>query len=334
MRKILGILLILCSATAHAHTWNEPWHKDVVSNSETFGLYEVEGNSGSALKLKLVKNLAGEKTQKRIEVSKYYLFEWASQASEAGDHPFQYKKGQKIYAFLKREGKRYSVATPTAGIDDLMKDGSVAATYRHSLHRAKASAKDYEILQTCIFNHLHSLKCSSEAIDIVNSALKEPVGILSETASTEEADRFFRQHGALEASYLISLNHPIETIQPFLDSEFFHVQTSAVRALWASDIADRESRLVSFAKSSKKDGMARVMAIILLKDSHSRITVKALQEFVENAPEDEVYLGGGIMDPRIGTWYPGSVKAAVEWFLTASEALNKPIQPTAEASAD
>ena len=207
MKVILGVLLIFFSASLCAHTWNEPWHKDVVAKSETFGLYEVSGNAGFTLKLKLVKHLAGEKTKKKIKVSKYYLFEWASLASEVDDHPFQYRKGQKVYAFLKKEGKEYSIASPTAGIDDLMDDGSVAATYRHSLHRAKANAKDYEILQTCIFNYLHSLKCSSEAVDIIKAALAERVGVLSETASSEEADRFFRQHGALETSHLISLNH-------------------------------------------------------------------------------------------------------------------------------
>lgn len=321
MKHILGILLIIGSATVCAHTWNEPWHKDVVSKSETFGLYEVVNNSGFTLKLKLIKHLAGEKTKGKINVSKYYLFEWASLASDVDDHPFQYRKGQKIYAFLKKDGKVYSIATPTAGIDNLMEDGSVAATYRHSLHRAKANAKDYEILQTCIFNHLHDLKCSSEALEIIKTALKEPVGVLSETVSSEEADRFFRQHGALETSYLISLNHSVEVLQPFLESEFFHVQTSAVRALWASDITDREKRVVSFIKSAEKDGMARVMAIILLNNSPSKNTIETLQQYIEKAPEEEVYLGGDIMDPRIGTWYPASVKEAIKWFLTENKAL-------------
>ncbi|WP_086931131.1 hypothetical protein [Agarilytica rhodophyticola] len=321
MRRVLGILLLLCGAKLYAHTWNEPWHKEVVAKSTVFGLYEVVKSSRFVLKLKLVKHLAGEKTKKRVSVSNYYLYERASLASELDDHPFNYRKGQKVYVFLKNEGKKYSIATPTAGIDEVMHDGSVAATYRHSLHRAKANPQDYELLQTCIFNHLHSLKCSLEALDIINNALKEPVGILSETASDQEADRFFRQHGALEASYILSLNHSIERIQPFLDSQFFHVQTSAVRALWASDIVDKEERLVSFIKSPKKDGMARVMAVVLLNDSSSKNTVEILRQYVKDASEEEVYLGGSLMDPRIGTWFPESIKAAIEWFLAKKQSL-------------
>ena len=323
MKRILGVLSILLSATVSAHTWDEPWHKEVVTKSETFGLYEVLINSGSSLELKLIQHLAGEETKSKIRVSRYYLFEGAPLVSEVDDHPFYYKKGQKIYAFLTKEGGEFSVATPTAGIDELMPGGSVAATYRHSLHRAKANVKDYELLQTCIFNYLHGQNCPPESIGFITAALKEPVAVLSETVSAEEADRFFLQHGALETAYLISMKLDSEILDPFLESGFFHVQISAVRALSVSDISDREEKLVSYVKSGEKAGVARVMAVILLKKSPSRNTVDLLRQYAKDAPEDEVYLGGDIMDPRVGTWYPESVKAAIEWFLSDSSLLDR-----------
>jgi len=60
-----------------------------------------------------------------------------------------------------------------------------------------------------------------------------------------------------------------------------------------------------------------------------------LSSYLKNASEDEVYLGASsIMDPRIGTWYPESVKAAVYWYLSENKTLGKSIQSTTNTRAD
>ena len=335
MKSTLALILLMISFKIFSHTWDEPWHKEVVAGSDTFGLYEVVGNSGFSVNLNLIKHLAGENADKEIEVSQYYLFDRTSNPSDLDDHPFEYSKGQRVYAFLKKEGDRYAVATPMSGIATILEDGSVHATYRHSLHGAKSDPQEYEILQTCIFNYLHGLECQAHAVALVKKTLKVPVGVLSESASDEDVDRFFSQHAALETSYLAKIPNSIDVLRPFLDSDFFHVQVGAVRALAASNYSNKEGELLSFVASDDKDGMARVMAVLLLNELPSENAVIFLNEYLTSAPEEEVYLGANsIMDPRIGTWYPQSVKAAVEWYLAENKALNKSMQPTANASAD
>jgi len=164
LKYILWLFFLIFSFEVFAHTWDEPWHKEVVAGSNTFGLYEVTSNSRFSLELKLIKHLAGEKTKRKLEVTKYYLFEWTSRPSELNDHPFGYSVGEKLYAFLKKEGKYYGVATPTSGISTFLDGRTVLATYRHSVHAAKSAVKEYELLQTCIFNSLHELNCSDESI--------------------------------------------------------------------------------------------------------------------------------------------------------------------------
>mgnify|MGYP006138877509 CR=1 FL=1 len=335
MKYILGLLLLIQSVVAIAHTWDEPWHKEVVAGADTFGLYEVTSNSGFSLKLKLIKHLAGEKSKSKIKVTKYYLFGWTSDPSKLDDHPFEYSKGEKIYAFLKKEGTNYGVATPTSGISTFLDDGSVFATFRHSVHGARSEVHEYETLQKCIFNYLHNSQCSEKAISLVKEYLTAPIGVLSENATDEDVTRFFRQHAALETSYLAKIPNSIDVLRPFLDSDFFHVQVGAVRALAASNYSNKEGELLSFVASDDKDGMARVMAVLLLNELPSENAVIFLNEYLTSAPEEEVYLGANsIMDPRIGTWYPQSVKAAVEWYLAENKALNKSMQPIANASAD
>ena len=335
LNNIIGLFFLIVSLEAFAHTWDEPWHKEVVAGADTFGLYEVTSNSGFSLKLKLIKHLAGEKHKKKVKVTKYYLFDWTSKPSDLDDHPFEYSKGEKLYAFLKKDGRNFGVATPTSGISIFLDDGSVLASYRHSIHGTKSEIHEYELLQTCIFNALHNSQCSEKAISLVKEYLKASVGFLSETATEDDVMLFFRQHAALETSYLAKIDNSIEILRPFLESNFFHVQAGAVRALAGSSYSNKESELLSFASSEGKDGMARVMAIILLNEFPSVKTVNFMSGYLNAAPEDEVYLGASsIMDPRIGTWYPESVKAAVEWYLTENKALNNSIQPSAEASAD
>jgi hypothetical protein len=335
LKSTLALFFLMISFKIFSHTWDEPWHKEVVAGSDTFGLYEVVDNSGFSIKLNQIKHLAGENTEKEIEVSKYYLFDWTSNASDLDDHPFEYSKGQKVYAFLKKEEGQYAVATPMSGIARIMEDGSVHATYRHSLHGAKSYPQEYEILQTCIFNYLHAVECEANAEALVKEALKDPVGVLSENVSEEDVERFFSQHAALETSYLAKIQNSIGVLRPFLDSDFFHVQIGAVRALAVSNYSNKEGELLSFVASDDKDGVARVMAVLLLSEFPSENAVNFLHGYLNKAPEEEVYLGAtSIMDPRVGTWYPQSVKAAVEWYLTENKALNKSIQPTANTAAD
>ncbi len=314
--KLLFLMLMLGCVDAMAHTWDEPWHKEVVSQANSFGLYEVKKVSGQTLKLKLVKHLAGEKTKKKIKVSDFYLYEKMS-SSAADEHGFWLGKGQRVYLYLHKDGRKYTLATPTAGSDKILDDESVGATFRHSLHKTQIDIVAYEALQTCIFISLHNGACASETVDFhILVPLKERVSVLSAEALAEDFELFFKQHAALESAYLAGYALPNDLLAPFLESEFFHVQISAVRALSVSHDAAKVKKLVDFVLSKHGTGIAKVMAVIMLNELKASDVNERLQAYLPISSSEEVYLGGDIMDPRIGTWYPPSVKAAIEWFLS------------------
>lgn len=319
----LLILLIFLSCNTLAHTWDEPWHKSVVADATSLGLYEVLNNNGGELTLKLKKHIAGQETEKELQVSKFYLYGVTSTSTMADRHDFNYEKGQFIYALLNHSNNAYAVATPTAGIDRILDDGGVVATFRHTLHQTHIASELYEMAQRCIFNALHDKSCEQNTIKNIVEPLEQRVAVLSPEASKEDFSLFFKQHVALETAYLIKHPLPLKQLNLFLDSEFFHVQVSAVRALSVAARPTKQKELLEYALNEKKDGIARVMAIIMLDEIKAYDQASELENSLSLLSEQEVYIGANIMDPRIGTWYPMSVKAAAKWFINQAENYKK-----------
>ncbi|PKF56181.1 hypothetical protein CW748_11040 [Alteromonadales bacterium alter-6D02] len=316
MRILVIIITILYCFKSLAHTWDEPWHGEVVKGSNSFALFKVIKNSGNSLKLELMEHIAGEKPHSNILVDDFYLYNVASTNSESDEHGFWLKDGVNVYVFLLKQGDNYKIASPTAGYAEILDDGYVAATYRHSLHLAKAQSDNYVKTQVCIFDKMHGSECNSETIkESIIAPLNERVAILSPQASASDFELFFAQHAALETAFLIE--HPVkfDVLQPFLTSQFFHAEISAVRALSVSSDTSRTKQLVSFIKSDKSSDVAKVMAIIMLKKLDGKNINQSIVEYYNQASESEVSLGGNIMDPRVGTWYPHSVKKAIEWYI-------------------
>lgn len=329
-------VLFFVQSNLYAHSWDEPWHKEVVTGADTLALFEVVEGEGHHLILKRIRHLAGEKTTEVIHISQYYLMGPHS-VNLQGDglidrglqrrdlqnvdlkdshHPFGYAKGQRLYGFVRKHNKGYAIATPTAGLDDVLADGSVAATFRHSLHRTKMQPDTYENLQVCIFKALHNQACDPNTIDIhILKPLSKKVAALSAFSREEEVTRFFQQHAALESVYLLSYDIPLDLLTPFLNSYFSHVQVSAVRALSASRLVNKDTLLAQFVVSEDSEAMAKIMAVILLShDSSSRVNA-ILKAYLPLASQDIVTLGALASDPRAATWYPDSVKRAIQWFL-------------------
>ncbi len=316
MRILVIIITILFCFKSLAHTWDEPWHGEVVKGSNSFALFKVIKNSGNSLKLELIKHIAGEKPHSNILVDDFYLYNVSSTNSESDEHGFWLDDGVNVYMFLLKQGDNYKIASPTAGYAEILDDGYVAATYRHSLHQAKAQSDNYEKTQICIFDKMHGSKCNSETIkESIIAPLNERVAILSPQATASDFELFFKQHAALETAFLIEQPVKFDVLNPFLTSQFFHAEISAVRALSVASDTSRTKQLVSFIKSDKSSDVAKVMAIIMLKKLDGKNINQSIVEYYTQASESEVSLGGNIMDPRVGTWYPHSVKKAIEWYI-------------------
>ena len=97
-------------------------------------------------------------------------------------------------------------------------------------------------------------------------------------------------------------------LEPFLADGQFHTQISAARAL---SVVGSDARLCKFI-AAEREGFAKIMAVWGLRDRGTEAGKKCLEAYLPKADTDETGFGGNIMDPRVGTRFPGSVKAAVK----------------------
>jgi hypothetical protein len=318
-RCLLVLLFLVLAPFARATTWDEPWHGEVLRGSDTLGLFEIVALDHEAARLKTIRTLAGEGTPAEIEVDAhaYWRLQFTSLfRDESGKIHDEFApdlpEGHRAYLLLKRHGRRWQLATPTAGVAGILDDGTVAATYRISVEKTIQDAKAYEHVQACLFRASHGDRCPRDSLaTYLVDPLSEPAAGLGPEATPGEVQRFFRQHVALESAYLLDASLPLALLEPFLAHAFFHTQVSAVRALKASHDPGRDDRLVTFIADPSREANARVTAVLMAKEiANSALTsrIKALKVVDEN----EAGLPMGIMDPRIGTSFPDSVQNAIE----------------------
>jgi hypothetical protein len=323
LKRLFGIVVVLTlSSTLHAATWDEPWHRDVVAKAEAFGLYEVVGTSPGRVVLKEIRHLAGSQTGPSVEVDGFYAGELLTSSSVNGardDESILRLKGvgTRYYLFLKRapSGSAWRLATPTSGFAEVRSDGNVVATYRISIHQALLDSSTYELTQTCIYRKLHGEDCSADVYKFIQTQLSAEPGALSSDATPGQVDRFFTQHAALETAYLIGYAVDLETISKFVKDPVFHAQISAVRALRVSESKERDATLMAFVADDSRNMLARVVAVQMIREAGARELKDQITAYLPKSPLTEVGLGINIMDPRIGTKFPESLKDALEELL-------------------
>lgn len=311
--SFLAVPLAIFAMAASATTWDEPWQKQVIANASSFGLYEVIEVKGSHAKLRTIKTLAGMPTPAEFEIDGDYALVYTS-GNPDHEHDLAMQAGGKAYLLPKLVGKKWKLPTPSSGIDSLQPNGeNVAATYRISFHQTLQPADAYERVQICLFKKLHGGDCDTSKLsaDLLDPLKQKPAS-LSESATEADQTLFFRQHVALESSYLLDEPLPLTTIEPFLQSGFFHQQISAVRALSIARDAERDARIVAFIKDDSRTGVARAMAIFLAYQDKNQVVLTALKGYQPKNPKEETYLPLNIMDPRVGTAFPGTLEDALK----------------------
>jgi len=304
---LMAIFANRCLAT----TWDEPWHREVVSKATSFGLYEVEKSDSESVTLRRLKHIAGDETSPVIQVKSFYALRLSS---VSGEGPvLRLPTGTKAYFHLKPEDGAWAIATPTAGFAPLRQDGKVYATYRISMHQALLDPGMYEDTQRCIFQVLHgSSGCDPQISTMIKNELAKPVGGIVAADKPEMREIFFGQHAALETAALISYPLNAGTLERFLDKKDVHVQMSALRALAVSGSADTAERLMRFVEDDKRELAARILAVKLLEQIGVGKMRPRLLAYSTKASEEESGLGINLMDPRIGTNFPSTLKAALE----------------------
>ncbi len=307
------LFLCLIPITVGATTWNEPWQEQIIREADSFVKAQVLKNEdGKKLTLKLLKQIAGESVQAEFIVDGFFALRLSSVSGGHGPG-FGLKPGNTYFLFLKKgkTGQTWMLPTPTSG-DAELKENEVVATYRHSYHKALVSAELYEPSLAAIFQYLHSKPYDTKYIDqVIQAQLSLPPQNIADDNTPEQNKRFFEQHVALECFYYFGAGKDPAMLEPFLRSEGYHVQISAIRALSAINTDSAKKRLLEFIKGNG-NGFAKVMAVWGLKRLDAKAYLPELKEYANKASEEETGFGGSIMDPRVATHFPGSVKAAIQ----------------------
>jgi hypothetical protein len=314
MKRILLIvsLLILWSLQATATTWDEPWQDEVISDADAFVKAIVTANTaGKQLNLRTLENVAGVEVPDQVVVREFSLLRLASRSD---DVEFTLTPGTVAYFFLSRgEGSNgWAIATPTTGFAALQ-GTSVIATYRHSYHMALVPETLYRWTMKALFNKVHGNPVDEAKMRaFIEAELAEPPQGAPEQSSTDEQTlRFSTQHVALESLVFFSNADDLQRLEPFLKINSCHVQISAVRALSSIDDSTARARLFSFLREDAC-GFAMVMAVQGLREQGATEYLEKLKEYLPEASNEVTGFGGNLMDPRVGTSFPASVRAAVK----------------------
>lgn len=85
---------------------------------------------------------------------------------------------------------------------------------------------------------------------------------------------------------------------------------------------------------AERHGFAKVMAVWELKNQGATDLLPRLRRFLADGLDEETGFGGDLMDSRVGTLFPGTVKEAVKELVEAldNETTDRPVQLPAGGS--
>ena len=317
MRSLLFTLFIcfIITHNARATTWDEPWHDEVMRNSDSFVKVKIIAKQGSGVKAEVIKLLAGERTPEQIELRGFSTLNVMSTSSGADELRMPFAPGQIYYVFIRKSEKTntYQIPTPTSGWATLQ-GADVAATYRHSLHKALVPEEIYEKTMQAIFNGAKGKPYDSDFIErFIKEQLTQSVAVLKQE-DTALMKRFFLQHVALESFYYLGKGTDLALLTPFMNTDDYHVQISACRAVSRIDSPSSRELLMKFIEG-KGQGFAKVMCVWGLKRLNAKGMIPRLEAYLKTGVDQKTGFGGDIMDPRVGTYFPESVKDSIKVLL-------------------
>ena len=311
MKKLRTILLFAIAffwTTTFATTWNEPWQDKVIKEADFFVLAKINSfDRKEGASIEIIKSLGGQELTGKIKITDFYLLELCSSSGGHGAE-FNFEDMTECYIFIKKNDKgNYCIATPTTGFNVVV-NGNVCATYRHSYHQALVPADTYEKTMTAIFNKYHNKPYDNQFInEYVNKYLSlKPAGF-----KESEINIFFSQHVALECAYHLRLTGLYSKIIPFLnDTSNFHNQVSGARALISYNTDECKQELLKVISDTTRSNFVQVLCIWTLSEFKPRELKDQLIKISETASTEENGFGGNIMDPRVCTDFP-NVKRAI-----------------------
>jgi hypothetical protein len=317
------LLLILCLIQAAcATTWDEPWMEDVIRDADAFVKADVVSSGERRFSARRLKQLAGVDIPEKFEVVGFSMLEIKSTSGESGETALRFNPELDYYLFLKRADKpgEFHIATPTSGWAKILSDGNVNTTYRHSYHQALVPSDIYEPTMTAIFKTLHHQTADTNFVGryIRDRLSRKPALISKSDGKDDTANEFFAQHVALECFRYFGTETELPKLSPFLTASDGHVQISAVCAVAGVNSPKVPAILMDFVEGDH-DGFAKVVALDGLAAHDARSFLPRVKKFIQDGKDEETGWGGNIMDPRVGSYFPESVKAAARNLESAWE---------------
>ncbi|MBN1968778.1 MAG: hypothetical protein JW870_05380, partial [Candidatus Delongbacteria bacterium] len=257
MNKTLVVFAVLfISLSSNATTWDEPWQQEIIEKSEYFILGSIKQVTDTTVTVQIEKSFASD-LKGDLVIDGFFMLHLCSSSGGHGPE-FYFAEGEEGYLFLKKgENGNYLIPTPTSGFDRII-NGKVHATYRHTYHQAAVDPATYEMTYNEIWNKYHSQSIIDiEVKKYINDNLsKKPAGF-----DENEIDLFFNQHVALETAFLLELEVDFETLKKFAESDNYHSQISALRAMGISNNKETKEYLLAYIQNSEKDNFTKVVAI-------------------------------------------------------------------------
>lgn len=304
----IGLLIFACS-WLQATTWDEPWQGDILKEAEYMVLAEVsacEPSSGLTLD---IKDAFGSKLKRSIDVSGFFMLDICSQSGE--EPTFNFEVGETCYFLLKKGKKgKFQMPTPTSGYAKLV-DGEVYATYRHSYHQTLVPQEVYELTYREIWNFYRTQTYTPDQIEpfILRMATMVPAELVE-----EEIEVFFLQHAALETAFHLQVPIDFGLLRGFVESDNFHAQISALRAMQfaflSSGPKQLERFLIATIQETERDPFTQLMAVLTLGRMHHVEGLQALRAIKDTISNEKPEFAGNLMDPRACTHLPTPREAA------------------------
>ena len=305
MKKIFTVwFLVLFSATCYGITWDEPWQKEIIEQTDYLVYGKVLTASDTLVRIEILKSIGGE-LNGTIVIDGFSMLHLCS--ISGGQRPeFYMKADQEGYFFLtKGEGGNYHIPTPTSGFDQINK-GEVSATYRHTYHKALVSPELYEMTYTAIWNHYHGKPYDTTRIqNFIDTQLVLPPAGFDE----DEIGTFFKQHVALETAYLLGIQLNFEQVKKFIECDNFHAKVSSLRAMTHLKEKMHLNYMLKFVETTRDEHFLTVIALWSLWNIGDKRTQKKLWKLRDTLSTEEEGFGGNIMDHRVCTYLPSPKQA-------------------------
>ena len=214
-----------------------------------------------------------------------------SSSSSDDELRLPFTAGHIYYLFIKKFEKTntYQIPTPTSGWAEL-EGANVAATYRHSYHKALVPEEVYEKTMQAIFNGTKGQPYDTDFIGrFTKEQLTQSVAVLKQE-DPAILKRFFLQHVALESFYYLGRGADLALLIPFMNTDDYHVQISACRAVSRIDSPSSKELLMKFIEG-KGVGFAKVMCVWGLKRLNAKGMTSRLEAYLKTGADQETGFG-------------------------------------------